>query len=98
MPKRPTSVAHSAARLPQTASTQKGRGFPDLCTRSLIFQLWQQLQLPVYLLCDANPGGLHIALIYRHGSQVYADDNQRLCVPEAIWLGLHPQDAAAYVT
>ena len=58
----------------------------------------RQLKLPVYLLCDANPGGLHIALIYKHGSQVYADDNHRMCVPDANWLGLHPQDVAAYVT
>lgn len=70
----------------------QGRGFPDVGTRRLVFEANHQLGLPVYVVCDADPSGLNIMLVYRHGTSAHAEDNHVLCVPAARWLGVHPGD------
>jgi meiotic recombination protein SPO11 len=49
----------------------QGKGYPDLCTRELCARLWRELQLPVLALTDADPHGLHIAAVYKFGSNVW---------------------------
>ena len=48
----------------------QGKGYPDLCTRGFVNLLWKTLQIPVLMLTDADPHGLHIALVYKFGSTV----------------------------
>lgn len=65
---------------------------PDLATRRLVHELHAQLGLPIYLLVDGDPAGLHIMCTYRYGSQVWALSNHKLAVTSARWLGVLPRD------
>ena len=52
--------------------------------------LWSALRIPVLALTDADPYGLHIAAVYKFGTQAREDDGLTL---EAIaWLGVLPSD------
>lgn len=48
----------------------KGKGYPDINTRSLLKKIWDDCHLPIYALVDADPFGIEIMLSYRHGSKV----------------------------
>ena len=69
-----------------------GKGVPDLATRQLVYRLTTQFILPVVILTDCDPYGFEIALTYKFGSLAMALAPERLAVPSAIWLGLHPTD------
>ena len=43
-----------------------GKGFPDVATRRWVQLLQQQLQLPVYGLCDCNPYGISVLHTYHY--------------------------------
>lgn len=42
-----------------------GKGYPDVATRMLVKMLSEKMDLPVYILVDADPFGVDIMLIYR---------------------------------
>jgi len=42
-----------------------GKGYPDVATRMLVKMLSEKLDLPVYIIVDADPFGVDIMLIYR---------------------------------
>lgn len=69
-----------------------GRGYPDVATRWLLHRLWIEKSLPIYMLADADPFGIEIMLIYRHGSLAQANHAGLLACPELMWLGLHPSE------
>ena len=50
------------------------------------------MALPVLLLVDCDPHGIHIALVYKFGSSKMREEEERLAVPEAKWLGILPSD------
>jgi DNA topoisomerase VI subunit A len=66
-----------------------GKGFPDLATRALTFACANELNLPVYGLCDCNPFGLSILSVYRQGSAMLGVDANRFSV-NVKWIGLKP--------
>lgn len=68
-------------------------GQPPRCTRSLIKRLNEELGLPVYIFCDADPWGIRIALTIICGS-ASAAHLTGLATPDALWIGLYPSDAA----
>ncbi|KAA0187859.1 hypothetical protein HAZT_HAZT008969 [Hyalella azteca] len=69
-----------------------GKGYPDLCTRELCARLWRELQLPVLALTDADPHGLHIAAVYKFGSNSHSEPEY--CTAGLVWLGVLPSDLA----
>jgi len=52
-------------------SFAKGRGYPDIATRSLLRYLATELCLPVLALVDCDPHGIEILLTYVVGSVVH---------------------------
>ncbi len=68
-------------------------GQPPRCTRTLIKRLNEELGLPVYIFCDADPWGTRIALTIICGS-ANAAHLTGLATPDALWIGLYPSDAA----
>lgn len=69
-----------------------GMGYPDVGTRMLIVELSEKLQLPVYVLVDANPFGVEIMCAYRFGTASLAQSSDLLACPAIRWLGLHPSE------
>ncbi|XP_037948707.1 meiotic recombination protein W68 [Teleopsis dalmanni] len=69
-----------------------GRGYPDMCTRYFVNQLNTIYQLPVYILVDADPYGIEIMLVYRHGSRTLANGGIHLACPNLLWVGIHPSE------
>jgi DNA topoisomerase VI, subunit A len=64
-------------------------------TRMLIKRLNKELGLPVYVLTDADPWGMHIARVIISGSAIAAHIPE-LATPEAKWLGIYATDIKKY--
>jgi DNA topoisomerase-6 subunit A len=64
-------------------------------TRSLIRRLNQELDLPVLILCDADPWGMHIAMVIISGS-ANAAHLRELNTPDAKWGGVWASDIVKY--
>ncbi|HLI46385.1 MAG TPA: DNA topoisomerase IV subunit A [Geobacterales bacterium] len=60
-------------------------------TRMLIRRLNKELGLPVYVLTDADPWGMHIARVIISGSAISAHIPE-LATPDAKWLGIYATD------
>ncbi|KAK3599869.1 hypothetical protein CHS0354_022440 [Potamilus streckersoni] len=73
-------------------NTQMGKGFPDMNTRLLLHKLWNNFQIPVLGLVDADPHGIEIMATYKFGSRSLAFEAQHLSVPCMQWLGILPTD------
>jgi DNA topoisomerase-6 subunit A len=64
-------------------------------TRSLIRRLNQELKLPCYIFCDADPWGMHIANVIISGS-ANAAHLRDLNTPSAKWCGVLASDIQEY--
>jgi DNA topoisomerase-6 subunit A len=64
-------------------------------TRSLIRRMNQELGLPVYIFCDADPWGMHIANVIISGS-ANAAHLRDLNTPDAKWAGVWASDIVDY--
>jgi DNA topoisomerase-6 subunit A len=64
-------------------------------TRALIRRLNQELGLPVYIFCDADPWGMHIANVIISGS-ANAAHLRELNTPDAKWCGVWASDIVDY--
>ncbi|GAB1287271.1 Meiotic recombination protein SPO11 [Apodemus speciosus] len=51
-----------------------GKGVPDLNTRLLVKKLWDNFQIPVFTLVDADPYGIEIMCVYKYGSMVSTEE------------------------
>ncbi|XP_039953627.1 meiotic recombination protein W68 [Bactrocera tryoni] len=70
-----------------------GKGYPDLCTRHIVHRLSFEHKLPIYALCDADPFGIEILLIYQFGSRKMPYNiSKNLICPKMQWLGIHPSE------
>ncbi|EDW74800.1 uncharacterized protein Dwil_GK15872 [Drosophila willistoni] len=69
-----------------------GKGYPDCSTRRLVHRLTMEFNLPAYILVDADPFGIEIMLVYRHGSQSLDFTSNLLATPSLRWVGLHPSE------
>jgi len=65
-----------------------GRGFPDMATRRFLRWLVDICKLPLYVLVDYDPYGLHIYYNYRYGCERTRIESDDLKLDEAIFLGL----------
>ncbi|EDV55215.1 meiotic recombination protein W68 [Drosophila erecta] len=75
-----------------------GKGYPDCSTRRIVHRLAEENQLAAYILVDADPFGVEIMLVYRHGSQSMSFSSQGLTTPALRWIGLHPSEIPALGT
>lgn len=73
----------------------QGKGYPDVNTRHLIKYLIDTLQIPAYVLVDADPHGIEIMFTYRFGSLALAHLHQ-LASPSIQWIGIRPSDIADF--
>jgi DNA topoisomerase-6 subunit A len=64
-------------------------------TRALIRRMNQELGLPVYIFCDADPWGMHIANVIISGS-ANAAHLRELNTPDAKWAGVYASDIVKY--
>jgi len=64
-------------------------------TRSLIRRLHDELDLPVYILTDGDPWGMHIAQVIISGS-ANAAHLRDLNTPDAVWSGVWASDIIEY--
>lgn len=64
-------------------------------TRMLIRRLNRELGLPVFVLTDADPWGMHIARVIISGSAISAHIPE-LATPDAKWLGIYATDIKKY--
>ncbi len=64
-------------------------------TRYLIRRLNRELGLPVYIFTDADPWGMHIAMVIISGS-ANAAHIRELTTPDAIWAGVWATDIKRY--
>lgn len=64
-------------------------------TRLLVRRLHEELGLPIYILTDADPWGMHIANVIIHGS-ANAAHIKGLTTPDAKWLGMWASDLQKY--
>lgn len=80
----------------------QAKGYPDLATRRFLRSICDQEtwihspQPPVFGLFDADPDGVNIMQIYRHGSHSLPHEHE-LNVPEMQWLGMRADDVLADV-
>lgn len=70
-------------------------GQPPRSTRYFLRRLNQELGLPVYVLTDADPYGMHIYMVIASGSANAAHLTE-LTVPTAKWLGVTATDIETY--
>jgi len=63
-----------------------GKGYPDYATRRLLTKLTNALDIPAFLLVDADPHGLSIAATYRWGTKGCLDPE--LYIPRQVPLSL----------
>ncbi len=70
-------------------------GQPPRSTRYLLRRLNQELGLPVYIFTDADPWGMHIAMVIISGS-ANAAHLRDLTTPDAKWAGVWASDINKY--
>ncbi|MCI4435784.1 MAG: DNA topoisomerase IV subunit A [Ignisphaera sp.] len=67
-------------------------GQPDRATRRFVRRLNEELNLPVYILTDADPYGWYIYSVFRIGSITLSYESERLATPKAKFLGVSMTD------
>ena len=73
-----------------------GKGQPDRSTRRIVRRLWEEFDLPVYVLTDADSYGFYIYSVYRSGSISLSYESERLATPGARFLGVAVSDIERY--
>ncbi|PLJ77624.1 DNA topoisomerase IV subunit A [Infirmifilum sp. SLHALR2] len=73
-----------------------GKGQPDRSTRRMVRRLWEEFDLPVYVLTDGDSYGFYIYSVYRSGSITLSYESERLATPEARFLGVSITDIEKY--
>lgn len=71
------------------------RGQAPRSTRYFIRRLNQEMSLPVYIFSDADPWGMHIAMVIISGS-ANAAHLRELTTPDARWSGVWASDIVGY--
>ncbi len=70
-------------------------GIPSRSARMVIQRLNKDMGLPIYILTDGDPWGLHIAMVIISGSAVAAH-LRGLTTPDAKWIGVWGTDVLKY--
>lgn len=67
-------------------------GQPDRATRRFVRRLNEELNLPVYILTDADPYGWYIYSVFKIGSITLSYESEKLATPKAKFLGVSMTD------
>jgi len=67
-------------------------GQPDRATRRFIRRLNEELELPIYVLTDADPYGWYIYSVFKVGSITLSYESERLATPKSKFLGVSMVD------
>jgi len=67
-------------------------GVPDMASRALTSRLSRDLQVPVLVIADWNPGAIQVLLAYRFGSTKQLLQGGQFACKNLYWLGLHARD------
>ena len=73
-----------------------GRGQPDRSTRRMLRRLWEEYELPVYILTDCDAYGFYIYSVYKSGSISLSYESERLATPGARFIGVTVTDIDEY--
>jgi hypothetical protein len=73
-----------------------GQGVPPRGVRRLLRRMTEELNLPLYVLVDADPWGLYIYSVIKQGSINLAYESVRMAVPSARFIGLSAMDHEKY--
>lgn len=73
-----------------------GKGQPARGCRRIINRLHRELNLPIYVLADADPWGYYIYSVIKQGSINLSFLSDRLGTPEAKYMGLLTQDVPKF--
>lgn len=69
------------------------KGYPDISTRLLVKRINDLLvDIPIYILVDADPYGIEIMCTYKFGSFTKIFNAEQYAVPKIRYLGLMPSD------
>lgn len=58
----------------------------------LLKKIKLMIQIPIYILVDADPHGIEIMCTYKYGSLAMSHNSENLAVPSMIWLGIFPSE------
>ena len=72
------------------------KGQPDRASRYLVKKIHNEYKLPVYMLVDGDPWGMHIASVWKYGSIRLCYENDRLACPNAKLIGVFPSEIEKY--
>jgi DNA topoisomerase-6 subunit A len=72
------------------------KGQAARATRRFLKRVHEELKLPIYLFCDGDPFGFHIAMVVISGSAKLAHINHELAVPDAEFIGVTASDIKDY--
>ena len=67
-------------------------GQPDRATRRFVRRLNEELNLPIYIITDADPYGWYIYSVFKIGSITLSYESERLATPSAKFLGVSMVD------
>jgi DNA topoisomerase-6 subunit A len=73
-----------------------GNGQPPRGVRRLARRLYDEYDLPVYVLVDNDPWGYYIYSVVKQGSINLAFESQRMAIPDCKFIGLSSRDPEAY--
>ena len=73
-----------------------GKGQPARGCRRIINRLHKELNLPVYVLCDADSWGFYVYSVIKQGSINLSFLSDRLGTPDAKFIGLTTQDVSKF--
>ena len=64
------------------------KGYPDINTRVLLKKIVEKLNIPVYIIVDADPYGIEIMCTYKFGSLELVEKSEQLALSTAVeWIG-----------
>lgn len=69
-----------------------GKGYPDISTRLLVKRFNDLLDIPIYILVDADPHGIEIMCTYKFGSFNKIFNAEQFAVPKIRFIGMMPSD------
>ncbi|XP_011301206.1 meiotic recombination protein SPO11 [Fopius arisanus] len=71
-----------------------GKGYPDAATRAFVKMLIDHLEIPAYILVDADPHGIDIMCVYKYGSSSLSWEQEHLACPTIKWIGIYPSEVS----
>ncbi|XP_049822559.1 meiotic recombination protein SPO11 [Aethina tumida] len=69
-----------------------GKGYPNYNTQLFLKKLYTVMSVPVFILVDPDPYGIHIMFTYRFGCRTSAHISEYLTITNAKWLGVFPSE------